>query len=655
VSEGTKIGYLPFLDGLRAIAVGMIVIFHYQASGTEIMRGGFIGVDIFFVISGFLITLLLLEEWNGQGTIDLRQFWLRRARRLFPALTALLLVLITISFLCPALKERLDHSGPGISCYLPYLDGELAVIKSQILSAIFYVTNWYFICHGGSYFELANRPSLLTHLWSLAIEEQFYLIWPVLITVLLRVFRKKKGFLVLSVTALLLLSVVMMTIKGKAAPLDARAYYGTDCRAYALLLGALVAIFWKSWSWKNAPDTFQRIAVDLLGFSGLAILGCAGWTLHGDSLFIFHGGLFLASAGTVMIIIAGLSNSSSVSRVLSWKVLGWIGKRSYGLYIWHWPIFILTDPAYTYPLASWPLLALRTVLLLGAVQISHKYIEQPVHDGAIRRMIEMIKDKHNRNRKFFWRLGTGSALALAVIVFCFAAVVTAQPDRGPFGDRSASMTSSGSENQVTGLEETPSANVETPSLESKPATLSLELTEEKTETGRNVPKDDDEEEVVDRRATESRLAIGDSVMLGAKGALESEIAGIKVNAKVGRQFDKMLGIVRSLKAKNKLPDQIVIHGGTNGTIDEQKFEELMDLVKDCKRVVILNLCVPRPWQRQNNEIIDRIVAEYENTRLVDWHKECLSHRQFIYKDGIHLKNGNGAIFYASLVKKALAN
>lgn len=653
MKAANKIDYLPFLDGLRAIAVSVVIVFHYWASG-RIMKGGFIGVDIFFVISGFLITSLLLKEWNQTERIDLKQFWLRRARRLFPALAFMLLTLIITAFLCPAIKEKLIVAGWNeCAAYLPYLDGELAVIKHQILAAVFYSINWYFIFHGGSYFELTNRPSLLTHLWSLAIEEQFYLLWPILAIIILRNLRKKRAWLVVAVSISILLSAALMLIEGKTAPLDARAYYGTDCRAYALLLGALIAILRDFWRWPQASTLPSKVLFDLLGFSGLIILAWLSWNLDGQTLFVFHGGLFLAAASTALIIIAGISESRILNWILSLKPLHWIGKRSYGLYIWHWPIFILTDPAYTYPLSGWPLLALRLSLLLGTVEFSYKYVETPIREGVIEKMILRLKE--TRKRSDVWKLVGAGLVASTTIIFCFVAIVTAQPDAGPFSENIPPARTEAKMPPVsvsTGAQ-VPIDKVSLVSVVSAVSVTECNLPEQSARKIEDKKIDSGKITSSEKSNRNGPYAIGDSVMLGAKPALQDLIPGIIVNAKVSRQFSTMLQIILRLKARHELPEEVIIHGGTNGTIEEKPFREMMDALSTCRRVVILNLCVPRTWGKPNNRLIDRIVPEYKNAVLVNWHQACQTHRQLIYKDGIHLRNRQGAMLYAKLIQKAL--
>jgi hypothetical protein len=454
-------------------------------------------------------------------------------------------------------------------------------------------------------------------------------------------FKKSKTAVVVCVVVLLILSAVMMIVKGQASPHDARAYYGTDCRAFALLFGALLAIFWDQWD-EEKFTVWHKCFFHLIGPCGLIIIGYLSCTMNGGELFTFRGGLFGAAVGSVMIILAGRWNNSVTSKLMQNGVLSWIGKRSYGLYLWHWPVFILTDPAYNYPIDGWYLAALRLVLLIGVVHLSYKYIENPIRSGDMQFSYAHVT---------MWKC-TGALTVSVMLIFCSVAVVTARSDSGPYGRSTQKQhgTMTTSNDPETTSHEKPN----TP-----PDAVGTVHGEEFAELANDAPEKIEKPKTADlgrgesnkdqKNATNAILAIGDSVMLGAKMALENQIMGARVDAKVGRQFSSVLEIVKSLKASKGIPSKIIIHLGTNGTIFEKHLVELMDLLSSCDRVIVVNNHVPRSWHKQNNSILEKVVPTYPNAYLVNWHEVCLVHKQLLYKDGIHIGNARGAELYANKI------
>jgi peptidoglycan/LPS O-acetylase OafA/YrhL len=664
VTEGSRVSYIPALDGLRALAIIAILIFHYFPAGTGWLNGGFIGVEVFFVISGYLITTLLLAEWQKKGSVNMAQFWMRRARRLLPAVFLMIVILVLVSAILPKAKEQLEMIGlVSIAKYTPDLSGELAAIRTQVFAAVFYFSNWYFMLRGGSYFDLTERPSLLEHLWSLSIEEQFYLLWPLLLILGLRFFKDKKTPLIFSILVVAFLSAASMLVNGKGSPSDMRAYFGTDTRAYALMLGAALAILWRPKAITEKSSKIKKAVTDLVGIIGLAVIGYLSWNLTGGELYIFRGGLFLASIATLLVIFAGTSSNSWIVRpVLSSEILRWIGKRSYGLYLWHWPIFILTEPKYNYPLNDWPLFLLRLVILLGITEFSYRYVENPIRRGAIGKYLRNLWS----SRDDVWveavlRLRLAHAAMVGIIVVGSMFMMCAQTEYAP-GLSPAQI--------IVGMNATSDfakQNADSASdSDEKAEIISAENITDKREDISLSEKADYEKQNADEKekiatsdtdaslpVRESVVAVGDSVMLGARKALENEIEGIRVNAVVSRQFPEVFRVVMSLKESGKLPALVVIHTGTNGTIDEKKFVRMMEALHDCKRVAIFNLRVPRSWQEANNKILARVVPQYPNAVLIDWHQESSTRDGIFYKDGIHLKYPKGAAFYASLARKAL--
>ena len=356
----TTFGHKPALDGLRAVAVGGVMAFHFGANG---FNGGFLGVDTFFVLSGYLITSLLLTEWGRTRTLDLIAFWARRAKRLLPAL---FLVLIAI----------------GIWSNLEASPVRLGSIRADMLWTLFYGANWHFIRSGQSYFDLFSEASPLRHAWSLAIEEQFYLFWPLITFAAMRLGRGRPRVLAaVCVVGIAASCAVMVLAYDSSDP--SRAYYGTDARASQLLVGALLAILLTRWS----PSTStQRRGVQALGLVGAAFTLWAFTSTTDTDTWLYHGGFLLFAVATAFMIVAIVQPTTSpVGRVLSLRPVRWVGMISYGLYLWHWPIQVAVSEPRT-GLSGWGLALVRLALTFGIATASYYVVERPIRRGALEGM-----------------------------------------------------------------------------------------------------------------------------------------------------------------------------------------------------------------------------------------------------------------------------
>lgn len=367
-----RLPYLPALDGLRALAVIGVLLYHAGL----ILQGGFLGVESFFVLSGFLVSGLLLAEWRRHGTIDIGSFWIRRARRLLPALVLVLAATLALSVIL--------------------LPSELAALGGDMLAALLYVMNWHLVASQQSYFDPAIRAPLFQHLWSLAIEEQFYLLWPLLFGVGIR-FLRPRGLLIVIVAAATA-SVISMAALYEPGSDPSRIYYGTDTRASGLLIGAALAILWLPGRLPGAASRRAGRICDGLGLAALAGLGWAYLQLFDTHPLLYPVGFLAVSLGTAALIATATHPQARLlQQLLGWKPICWIGVRSYGIYLWHWPIFELTRPGIDVPLSGWPLLALRLFIVIGLAALSYHFIEQPIRSGVLGRWLhrrrELRKDQ----------------------------------------------------------------------------------------------------------------------------------------------------------------------------------------------------------------------------------------------------------------------
>jgi peptidoglycan/LPS O-acetylase OafA/YrhL len=590
-----RLSYLPGLDGLRAFAVIAVLLYHADLPW---IRGGFLGVEVFFVISGYLITTLLLAEWHQQGRINLVGFWLRRARRLLPALYLLLVVTLAFAVL--------------------FLPGEVARLRDDALAAFGYVTNWYLILGEQSYFETVGRPSLLQHLWSLAVEEQFYVLWPLLLSVAFwgvssrRRWRRRRLALFVALAGAVG-SALLMAILYQPGVDPSRVYYGTDTRVDGLLFGAALAFVWVP---GKIPRRAERVRPLLLDVAGLAALGAIVWfylRLDQYQPFLFQGGFALvALATTVVILVAVHPRTHLGPHLLGWRPLRWIGVRSYSIYLWHWPVFMLTRPELDVPITGVPLLALRLVATIVLADLSYRFVETPIRTGALGRAWRALREGRGVQR---WRLGAYWSGAVGIgATFCIVlgvAVAHAQPPAPPSYLSVESMHTEGSD-----------------------------VAESETDPAADAPAGP---------AKDPITLVGDSVMLGSAGELERALDNPAFATDVGLQPMGVIEILKKRRAAGKLGEAVVVHAGDNVPFTPEQFDEMMGLLEDVPKVLIVNVKVPRPWEELNNEVLDDGVRRYpDKAVLVDWHAASAGRPELFEEDGIHLQP-EGQRVYADLI------
>jgi peptidoglycan/LPS O-acetylase OafA/YrhL len=598
--------HLPGLDGLRALAVTAVLLYHADASW---LPAGFLGVDVFFVISGYLITSLLLAEWHERKTIDLKAFWLRRARRLLPAAFLTIIASLAYAVLC-----RPD---------------ELVELRGNALAAFAYVTNWYLVLHHVSYFESINRPPLLQHLWSLAVEEQFYLLWPVALVLVLRRWRPNR--VVLGVLAGIGVSAALMALLYQPDVDPSRLYYGTDTRAAAPLVGAALAFVWTPWQHPDRPKLARTIALDLTGLTALGALAYLCYGLDEYVPFLYQGGFAVVAMITAVLIAATVHpRARLVPSALSVPPVRWLGLRSYSVYLWHWPILMITQPRLDVPFDGPTLLAFRLVAILAVAELSYRFVEKPVREGALIRAWQAWRQAHGTRRLVLtggWGLACGTLCAFAVSV-AFAGPVPPPIYLPADGIPPAYATSADSPPKPRRATSVPA----TTALPTRPPAAAT----------------------TSPSGAHSYTAVGDSVMLGATAALRQTFGNIVVDAAVGRQVPTAIAVLRRRRAAGTLGDVVIVHMGNNGTFTARRFDEMMSVLRGVRKVVFLTDRVPRDWEEPNDAVIAQGVARYPNAILVDWRAATAGRSDLFWNDGIHLRPG-GARFYARLIQTALGS
>jgi peptidoglycan/LPS O-acetylase OafA/YrhL len=605
--------YMPGLDGLRALSVIAVVAYHLNLSWAP---GGLLGVGIFFVLSGYLITDQIVTLWKRNRRLDLKDFWIRRARRLLPAM------LVMLAF---------------VALWLTLFDRpRLAALQGDFISTALYFNNWWLIFHNVSYFESFGPASPIGHLWSLAIEEQFYLVWPLVIIVGLHI-APQRGKLILLTLAGAVVSALAMALIYQPGIDPSRVYYGTDTRAFGLLIGAALAFALPSQNMTSAISRRSRNLLDLTGGIGLFIIILMIWRTNEYGSFLYYGGLVLMSILSAIVIAVLAHPASRLARIMGCKPLRWIGVRSYSIYIWHYPVIILTSP--TVDTGGFD--GFRVLLQLGAsillAALSWRFVEEPIRHGLLGRLWREINVRPRYQFRFLSIVGVGLLLLLSIS--CNSNL-----------DKKASVQSNGDiANHDTNGHSVVTVN---PKDEEH-----SEVTEE-TEQAFVIPQTPlnneppEKLETMEREAGKGVTAIGDSVILDAAPFLGKLLPGIVVDGKVGRQMSQAQEVVDKLKRNGKLGNRVIIELGTNGSFNTKQLRRLLTSLDDVQQIVLVNTRVPRKWQDTVNSALTKVALDFPKATIVDWYSASEGNNSYFYNDGVHLRR-EGAEVYASLVAEVV--
>lgn len=599
---------LPGLDGLRGIAVLAVVTYHADLG---ILPGGFLGVDVFFVLSGFLITNLLLAELIDRDAIDFKNFYIRRIRRLVPALVAVLVAGILLAGFV------VSDIGYTFRRDLPW--------------ALSFTLNWSYLIGEQSYFVSISRPPILQHLWSLAIEEQFYLVWPAVLLGLHMATRRRfplRGAIFVIATCGAIGSTLWMSYlsnrHGYPIPNDpSRVYFGTDSHAMGLLIGAAAAAVWRQERLNSPVTPDRRAALNLIGLSSLGFLV---WAFIGTTEltpWIYHGGFFWVSVATAALAIVAAHHGLSFGSRLGNRVLSWFGTRSYGMYLWHWPLFTITRPGLDIPAPDFIVHVGRFVALFVISEISYRFLELPIRQGVIGEAISRWKE-NGLPRPHISIVG-GTVASVAVLIFAIA---------GVNGAKAPDVSILNGLGGITAIDDDPT---EAPTL------LPLPVNET------NV-KPTGAQKVL---AKHGKVVIfGDSVVLSGRDALRSEIGKLSIDAAVGRQPNEIAKRIRIRRKEDRLSADVVIHMGTNGLVTQKDLEPILNQLRDRRRVVVVNVQVPRVWMKATNKMIAKVIKHYPNVRLANWNKTSKGKRKYFAPDGVHLTQRGGRVF-AKMIEREL--
>lgn len=576
--------YIHSVDGLRAVAVVAVLLYHL---GIDWIPGGFLGVDLFFVISGYVITGLILDSIERSGTLDLRAFYLSRIRRLVPALVAMVvLTLLYIGTYAPETVRRFVSD-------LPYV----------FTGAM----NWALVSRQQDYFEAIGRPPLLQHTWSLAVEAQFYLIWPLVLLLVLRYFGKKNisvaalGIALVSGIALFLYSVQIDT----HASAVSHVYFGTDTHSIGLFLGAALAV---SWHPQNLTKEITRRAqdfIDLIGVIGFLGLLSAFLFIKESDPTLYRIAFPIAAIFGCATLISVVHPASRFAPILSTKPMIWIGERSYGIYLWHWIVFQLTRPSIDLVGDDWALYALRVLVVFALADISLRYVELPVRRGYFELWFRGMKYRTPAVR-IRQRLSALLAIVLTVIVTSTMSISAIQrADQAAFA---------------------------------------------KAEAEKAAAQESDDGVVTDT-GTPGLWVTGDSVILGIRNVLAKYQKIELINARVGRQIGELIEVAKT-DQQYVAKSPVILNMGNNNALREADVRSLLDIVKNQPEIIVVNTAVPRSWRESNNKVIAKVVKDYSNATLVSWDVISKNHPEYFAEDGVHL-NPPGVNAYVAAILEVL--
>ena len=573
--------HISSIDGLRAIAVTAVVLYHL---GISWIPGGFLGVDLFFVISGYVITRLILDSINQSSALDLRAFYAARIRRIFPGF--IFMVICTIIFIGVWAPEAIKR----FLSDLPY--------------ALTGTINWLLVARNQDYFETIGRPPLLQHTWSLAVELQFYLIWPIILLTVLKYFGKKNIARIALIIAMIsgtTLFFVSLQLDQANAKQISHIYFGTDTHSLGLFLGAALAV---SWIPQNLSANIEKRAqdvIDAIGVVGLLGLISVFLFIDQSNASLYRIAFPLAGIFGCLVIISLVHPASRFAPLISTAPFRWIGQRSYGIYIWHWVIFQVTRPSVDLSGQTWALYLARVLLVLALADIPLRWVEIPFRQGVVQNWFRGMKYRSSKVRL---------RQQLSVI---FSIVIT------------LAITTSISVQAIT-----------------KSDQIANELL---------APSDEPIKPIEDLASTTGLWVTGDSVILGIRSKLEARQHISLVNARVGRQAPELLAVMRV--DQTSVPESpVVFNLGNNNALSEPTVVEIFEILKNQPQIIVVNTAVPRSWKDANNAIISSVAARYPNVIVIDWNKISTGRPELFAPDGVHLSPA-GSDVYVDLVVSVL--
>ena len=612
---GKKRRYITGLDGIRAIAVIMVLAYHLKLA---LFKSGFLGVTVFFVLSGYLITGILISEVEEEGTIDLKNFWLRRIRRLVPAVMSMAVVIIFVS----AVVNRIIFTK---GC-------------KDFLASVLGFNNWWQIFNKVSYFEAAGVPSPFTHCWSLAIETQFYLIYPLILLGIYKLVKSRgegranRGLLFAGVTLLLaLISVILMIVLFDPQQDASRVYYGTDTRAFSLLFGALLAILWE---YRMVPRRLSASVNMVLGSVSFAVLLVMTIAINGSSNFWYRGGQFFGTILTVLMVYAVSGRKTWLSRFLSNPVLKWIGDRSYSIYLWHYPIILLISKGIK---ASWWITLIEIVLSVVLAELSYRFIETPIRHGIIGKYLNILrsrpKSRQEKKRQVqvarrSLKVMAGTFVLTVSLILCMVFV----PKKNALDTLQKRETKAKETGKMT---EEQLAKQKANGSESDDTICTADLTDDEILEGLNL------------------LLIGDSIAVDVTDDFYEMFPNSVSDTKIGRITSLGKQVLDSYIDEKKWEGEGVIFASLSNSPINGELEDIREKIGKDMPLFLTTVRIPHDtFEEESNSKIKKFVEENDHTYLIDWYAASEGHDEYFDADDTHLLSA-GAKAYAKCIKEAV--
>jgi len=621
--------YITGIDGIRTLAVIGVIFYHLMPSK---LPGGYLGVPILFVISGYLITDLLRQEWQQNDKISVLKFYTRRLKRLYPSLVTVLVV--STAYITLFQRNLLNN------------------LRGSVLSSLLYVNNWWQIDHGLSYFDRFGNESPFTHLWTMAVEGQNYLIWPLLFILLVKfVKRKDRIFYILSIGALL--SAIGMAIGFTPGEDPTRVYYGTDTRIFSILIGNALAFVWPSTRLKEQiPDSAKKI-LNITGLASLFLLVLSYVFMDDRFNFPYYGGIYLVSLVTAVLVAVTAHPGASLNRWLTNPVFSYLGKRSYGIYLYQFPVMILYEAQINVANNVWLHVFIELGLILISSELSYRFIEEPLRKFDYKKSWQKIK-----NWFFMPILSKQKAVGIAsfVVVAIASIGVTIAPNDNVNANQ-AEFQAEIQENKKA-AQGSKNGDEETENTEDTEQTQDSNAEEEdilqtfSTDTDHVMEKYDLTENQVKRARNTDVTAFGDSVLLGSTKNIQEVFPDAIIDADVGRQLYDSVDLLQELKDEGDLQENVVLALGSNGYADEDQFDDLMNVIGN-RTVYLMNVRVPtQRWQNDNNELFNKMADKYKRVTLIDWYSLSNENNQWFREDQVH-PTDVGRVEYTSLLAKEI--
>lgn len=602
--------FVTGIDGLRALAVIGVIVYHLLPS---VMKGGYLGVPLFLLISGYFVTDQLLHRWDTLGNMDVGNFYMRRIRRLYPTLLTMLIA--TSAYITVFARPLLHH------------------LRMIFLTNVLGVYNWWEILHGQSYFDRFAAQSPFTHMWTLGVEFQFYLLWPIILWLMLRLM-KRRSTVQSVVLVLALLSALEMAILYNPANVN-RIYYGTDTRAFSLLLGSWLAFVWPRRRLRADLDRSGALTLDVIGIVALALTIAGFFLMNGVAASTYRGGMFLMSLIGMLLLATIVHPGAQMNDWLTNPLFAWLGRRSYGIYVYQFPVMVFYEQRV--PIGNHPYInaVIEIIIILLISDISYRYIERPLTHFDWSNLFSTLGGWFTDMAGHWTEWATAVPCAILVVL---AVIGLAGPEKGPQANavqkrivRSHKQTAA--HNKAVAEGKVPTVNTASNSLKKKYDLSAGQI----------------------HQAGQLKVtAVGDSVMADASGSLQEIMPHAYVDAKVGRQGSEAPDVIKHLKADGHLQKIVVINLGTNGAMTPQTVQQILDSIGPHHQIYWVNAHIPtKDWQAAVNKQILQVAKKRKDVYLVDWYSLSKQHPEWFASDGVHMNDKGNAQFTRLIVTTIL--